>query len=427
MLSDEQVMRIVRVRLEHDLADLLPPEDLLDRVRDHAHSRRPWAVHRRRWQRGGGVLALSLSVVVVVVIVAGALVTIGGSRQPRGAATSTGSGVPALLAKLSVLHGPQTAAARAWDTRASRHAAGPLGRPRIRRLTRAVPVSGGAMVYLVVSRTGSSYGLGIVERDANGDGTGTCCLTAHDLTRPRGPEVESGYLPGDRHIVYYEVVPDGVARVRWEFPRDPIYAGGGPIPQFRHALTVTVTVHDNVAAISIPERGYPTHETWLGADGHALASVALSTGAVRSTPGSVTSAIKTQDQKIQRFITAHGLAGLNLTSAADARNLAATLLAYSPAQAKKLIAGLQELRPQLGRAASVVESKKASTPTQKRAQRDWVMGTQGLVNSLPLAGLSDIVDHRDTATIALRHAQKTIIESNRLRAHAEQLLHISDS
>jgi hypothetical protein len=56
-----------------------------------------------------------------------------------------------------------------------------------------------------------------------------------------------------------------------------------------------------------------------------------------------------------------------------------------------------------------------------------VMGTQGLVNSLPLAGLSDIADHRDAAAIALRSAQKTIITSDRLRAKAQQLLHISDA
>jgi DNA-directed RNA polymerase specialized sigma24 family protein len=68
-----------------------------------------------------------------------------------------------------------------------------------------------------------------------------------------------------------------------------------------------------------------------------------------------------------------------------------------------------------------------STPTQKRAQRDWVTGTQGLVNGLPFAGLGDIVNHLNTAAIALGSAQKTIITSDRLRAKAEQLLHISDS
>jgi hypothetical protein len=49
------------------------------------------------------------------------------------------------------------------------------------------------------------------------------------------------------------------------------------------------------------------------------------------------------------------------------------------------------------------------------------------VNSLPFAGLGDIVNQRNTAAIALRSAQKTIITSDRLRTKAEQLLHISDS
>ena len=49
------------------------------------------------------------------------------------------------------------------------------------------------------------------------------------------------------------------------------------------------------------------------------------------------------------------------------------------------------------------------------------------MNSLPLAGLGDIAEHRNTAAIALRSAQKAIITSDRLRAKAEQLLHISDA
>ena len=120
----------------------------------------------------------------------------------------------------------------------------------------------------------------------------------------------------------------------------------------------------------------------------------------------------------------HGLPGLNLTSTADARHLVSTLLTYSPAQAKRLLLVLPGLRFQLTRAAFVVENKKASTPTQKRAQRDWVTGTQGLVNGLPYAGLGDIAEHLNTAAIALRHAQRMIIKSDRLRAKAEQLLHI---
>jgi hypothetical protein len=140
----------------------------------------------------------------------------------------------------------------------------------------------------------------------------------------------------------------------------------------------------------------------------------------------VTSAIKAQDRQMLRFVTDHDLTGLNLTSAAIARNLVSELLLYSLAQAKKLMPGLQGLRVQLSHAALVVESKKALTPTQQRAQRDWVTGTQGLADSVPLAGLGDIADHRNTAAIALRNAQKMIIECDKLRGKAEQLLHISD-
>jgi hypothetical protein len=428
MLSDAQVIRIVRVRLDHDLAGLLPPEDLLDRIRDQTRTQRSRAVAGRASPRRRDLAAVSLSVVVVLAIVAGALVTLSGSQQPHGASAPTGSGLPALVAKLSVLRSPQTAAATNYNRQVRQRAAGPLGGAEtIRRLTRAVPVTGGATVYVFVSRTASSYGLGIAERNANGGGTGSCCSTAQSLSRPRGPAIESGYEPGHRQTLYYEVVPDGVARVRWEFPRHPIYVGGGPVPQFRHALTTTVTVHDNVAAIRIPERGTPARETWFAANGQLLASAALPTGAPKSTPGSVTSAIQAQDQRIQRFITDHGLADLNLTSAADARHLVSQLLVYPPAQARKLIPGLQGLRSQLSQAALVVESKQGSTPTQKEAQRDWVTGTQGLEDGVPVAGLGDIADHLDTATIALRRAQRTTIKCDRLRAKAERLLHIAHS
>jgi hypothetical protein len=39
-----------------------------------------------------------------------------------------------------------------------------------------------------------------------------------------------------------------------------------------------------------------------------------------------------------------------------------------------------------------------------------------------VAPLADIVHHRNTAAIALRRAQRTIIESDGLRAKAEQIL-----
>ena len=102
------------------------------------------------------------------------------------------------------------------------------------------------------------------------------------------------------------------------------------------------------------------------------------------------------------------------------------MLAYSPGHARQLIPGLEGLRSRLGQAALVVESKQASTPTQNRAQQDWVTGTQGLENGLPLAGLGDIADHLPTARIALRREARTAVNCDRLRTEAEQLLHVPD-
>ncbi len=65
-----------------------------------------------------------------------------------------------------------------------------------------------------------------------------------------------------------------------------------------------------------------------------------------------------------------------------------------------------------------------SRDRQRRIGRR-VAGTQGLARPAPfIAGLADIVGHRDTATIAFRHQQKRVVESDRLRAKADTILHI---
>ncbi len=422
MLSDEQVIEMVRSRLASDLADLVPPPSLLDRVRAQTGPRFAKGSDHRPF-RPTELITAALSCVVVLAVAAGALALLRSSR-PSSQATGS-SGLQALVGKLGVFDTTQTAAAGAYNAQTKRRFFARL--TPIARWTRAVPVSGGATVYLYVTRSGAGYGLGATERSST-QGVGSCCLTARDLDHPRGPAIQSGYQSGHYDTVYYEVVPNRVARVRWFFPMNPEFVGGGPVPQFSHALTVTAPVHDNVAAIRIPQRGAPTHEYWQDASGRVLASTALRFPGPKPTPGSVTAAIKTQDQAIQRSIAVHHLLSLRITSPRAATRLAAILRSVSPAQAKRLLPELQALSTTFTKAALAVSSKKPSSATQKQAQRDWVAGTQGLATPAPfLAGLADILYHRETATIALRRQQTRVVESDRLRAKADKILHIATS
>ena len=422
MLSDDEVMRIVRDSLARELEPLRPPADLLDRVRDQARERQAGR-RRRHWapKRSEFVVA-ALSVLVVAAVCAAALGLLSGSHPPSRVVATPGSGLRALVSKLGVFRSPQTAAARDYNAQIADRFKGRRGGPLselIPRLTRAVPASDGATVFLYVTRyhlTTSAarltqsgpvvYGLGAAERTAGGGDGGSCCLTADRLSRPRGPAIDNGYVPGHHETFYYEVVPDNVAQVRWEFPRQPTYAGGGIVHQFRHALTVTVTVHDNVAAIRIPQRGAPAHETWVAADGNVLATVTLRSGAAQPTEGNLVAAIKAQDEAI-RESTTHGLPGLEITSVAHASQLAAELQPSSRPHARKLIGELRYLNIQLDRAAVLVSGKTASTPAQRQSRDDWVAGTQQLATGMMqlTAGLSDILGRRPASTyIALGRA-----------------------
>jgi sortase A len=91
MLNDEQVMRSIRVRLEYELADLVPPADLFDRVRDQAGDGRRANTWRSASRRRGELVALSMSVLVVVVVAAGALLMFGNARQRHGSPASSPS------------------------------------------------------------------------------------------------------------------------------------------------------------------------------------------------------------------------------------------------------------------------------------------------------------------------------------------------
>jgi hypothetical protein len=80
------------------------------------------------------------------------------------------------------------------------------------------------------------------------------------------------------------VVPDGVAKVKFVFPRQP-QPGNFAGPIYRHSLTVSVPVHDNVAAVQIDRQaGLPAPMIWYAADGEVIKRLNNPAGANRVVP-----------------------------------------------------------------------------------------------------------------------------------------------
>lgn len=256
--------------------------------RSHPHL--PAILARLTLRQLASTAASSLSILVVIAIVAVALTlhhqttpaTVApAARAPR--ATSTQAAAErALVDELGILRRPQTAAARAFNTSRLAPPSARMFRliPSSTRLVR-LPDHSKLFLYLArdvhAPRPGSRVpfaGLGFRERSPS-SGTGACCLSARVLRQPRGA-ANGDYFASGAHpaaIVYFEIVPDGVAHVRWVFPRHPSYYGTGETSTTTlRPLTVTIAVHDNVAAIKLPQRGIATIVTWLAADGRVIAT-----------------------------------------------------------------------------------------------------------------------------------------------------------
>jgi hypothetical protein len=234
---------------------------------------RTFGLRRIGWVRALGV-ALPVVVVVVVAVV---FLHAGGARGPetigQGAhRTSAGSIEQQLVGELGVLREPQTPAARALNHSPN------LGPHRLTinpALTRVVRLVRGIRVLLYVA-TGGQHGelggLGVNELRGQ-NGFGECCTTPAALQHPGTPGPLAGSSAPHPHQVYVEVVPDGVARVRWTFPKDPSvgrtpHADIGP---FAHSLTTTVVVRENIAAAVLPDRWAAQTVVWYDASGRVIA------------------------------------------------------------------------------------------------------------------------------------------------------------
>lgn len=114
-------------------------------------------------------------------------------------------------------------------------------------------------------------GLGVALR-APFQGFGYCCLRPQNLEKPVGPQATPYTMSQKPDWLYVELVPDGVATVRWTFPR--VNADGIRLPP--GGRTVTVRVHDNVATIALPRAGSGNSggtesDAWFSGDGRLIA------------------------------------------------------------------------------------------------------------------------------------------------------------
>ena len=193
--------------------------------------------------------------------------------QPHSQANQPPSITQMLTAELGILRHAQSPAARAFNHSRQAHnlrlhfAIDP-------NLTRAVHVPHGIRVWLYIVTAGRSAaattGVGISERQLlGGGGFGECCVTPAMLKHPSSPGPIARSSATHPHQVYLEIVPDGVAHVRWVFPRG---SNGVSIRPFPHRFKTTVTVHDNVAAAILPDRGAAQTIVWYDTHGRRIAT-----------------------------------------------------------------------------------------------------------------------------------------------------------
>lgn len=239
-------------------------------AREAARGRRDVSLRGAPLPTGWLVPAGALAVAVVIAVAAIGLL---GHRRPAGPgpAAAGAPGAQRLIARLAVLRRPQEAA----DVLpAGVHVANAPAGKIIPAYTRLVATPPGARLYLVVTRPYDHRGalwsprlgdqVALVEVTDKG-ATQSAGIPAADLDDP-SQESDLGYSPRypgrfSPHELMAEVVPDGVARVRWSF------AVPGPGPNY----TASMQVANNVVFAGETGRGTRDaaliHVSWYTASG----------------------------------------------------------------------------------------------------------------------------------------------------------------
>lgn len=295
-MSDGVMDRLARENPVPETMPALPIELLRQRLDQQPSALRsdPLAVetHHARSPRfpSIGAFVPIISAIVAVVIGIEALMLLGGhKRSTQSAATQRAATLPpaerALASILGVLRRPQTAADRA----AAPEAAGGSD-PALVRLVAVTPW--GERVTLAPYPAGAHDDLCIgfvaaLATPARGararaaragrahSGGGDCGLTAALIEAGHGWSLEGAghnFAGGSTAVRLLIVVPDGVAKVAFVLPRQPVPASvpGGPV--YRHSLTVAVPVHNNLAFVQINRECCDGNlvTRWFAADGRLI-------------------------------------------------------------------------------------------------------------------------------------------------------------
>jgi hypothetical protein len=271
--------------IEQSGADQLPVT-ASGRTSPHQGSRRPARV---LIPAGGIVVAVLIAVLAATVSHTGHRpVTPSASRlPPKVVALGPSTAVDrALIGELGILRQPQTAAARRFNTSPKLGLRLAQFAPFIPSLTRAIQLPHRVILFLYVTeRVGfinaanhsvqhvRPGGLGM-NLSAPFQGFGGCCWTPNGLQQPVGPQITPYTRSQKPDWLYVELVPDGVATVRWIFPQS--IAEEIRLPHGERSLTVPV--HTNVAAIALPHTGIggsnngdASSVTWYNAAGRQIA------------------------------------------------------------------------------------------------------------------------------------------------------------
>lgn len=235
----------------------------------------------RASNRSRGAVALLLSTAAVIAIVLGAVVALGGHRsapapRPTPSAASAAS-LRQLVDILGVLRRPQTAADRSpsllsqfarglrlalvgtpdaalmryamttpWGERLYVVPMNPPSARQIESFARRVP---GARAQLVQMARRRPETLMVLNSDGSAGGAGD----AATIEQGQGIGTEGAgrsFAGGSTATRITVVVPDGVAKVTFVFPRQP-EPGQPGAPIYTHSLSVVAPVHDNVVAVQV--------------------------------------------------------------------------------------------------------------------------------------------------------------------------------
>ncbi len=262
-----------------------------------ARRERPGVLHGSQ-----GAIAILLSTAAVIAIVLGAVVALGGHRRPSGPAAApapaaSATGARQLTEILGVLRRPQTAADRPaalvsqfagrtdtalagtldlalmrfatttpWGERLYVVPLNPPTAQQVESFARGIPGARNQLLRMARRRPET---LTVLSADGAG-GAGD----AATIEQGQGIGTEGAgrsFAGGSTATRVTVVVPDGVAKVRFVFPRQPSPGQPGA-PIYSRSLSVLAPVHGNIVAVQVDrevaEASLPM--IWYGPDGQVV-------------------------------------------------------------------------------------------------------------------------------------------------------------